>query len=791
VTANLFKGLLMKCLRSVLVCVCICITGGSVSLGQESGSDEMLYEQIKNLSYDENEVAEVESLILKRDVATFYLNHGKIHLAESFEGKIIGAVFSGEGIFEFSPPLEIERHQLKRFTDRDSLREEFDELCLLFTDSTAEELMNKLNFARKDPSRNAKSMGKDRVEQCLHETGFNLWTRLLADVLADSLQEGGDPVNRAGFFYADVKTRDLGRLFFTFDPKVVEEVLLEKPDPRPGIHLRDDVCSFHRMEDYLKNPDDKYLPIPGEDKDEIKVIHYKMDVKIDFNEKIFANVEMEFECLKNGLRVIDFDMHRNKYLEMERVTGDEDDSLFFVRDKEDQTGVSVFLSRPTISGESRRLTFKYSAKEVIWQDSQGDLYIRTATFWYPRYGYQKRATYDLTFRSPKGYEFVSIGKKKKEWVEGDFLCTHWVEESPVVMASFNYGNYETYESKIPGMPPVTVYHLEQSHRETGAKYKNIKENVAADMVNSLNFFQEMFGSYPFCKLAATEIASSGGQGLPGLLRLSWNTFLGDDGVQEWKLWDESFRAHEVSHQWWGHVVGWETYHDEWLCEGFAEYCGVWYAQLSMKNNEEFFEELERWRKDILGEGYKWSEGSKVGPIWLGRRLNSSQSVDYGSLVYEKGAYILHMLRNMMMDFENKSDDKFKAMLSDFAETYRGKNPSTWDFKAMVEKHVGENMDWFFEQWVYGTEIPKYVFSYSTQQVADKYEITCKITQENVPEDFKMWVPVLVDFGRDMYAVLRLWVDKPQNQFKLPRAPLEPSKVVLNPFHAVLCEVKNK
>lgn len=781
----------MRCIQAVLVIGSVCLVLNFSWASNQSDSMADLYERIKNLSYDENEAAEVESLVLKRDVANFYLNRGRIHLAESFEGKIIGAVFSGEGIFEFSPPLEIERDQLKRFTDRDSLREEFSELCLLFTDSTAEELMHKVSFLKKDPSRNAKSMGKDRVEQCLHETGFNLWTRTLADILADSSQGVSGPDRNEGLFYADVKTRELGRLFFTFDPKLVEEVLLEKSDPRPGIHVRDDVCSFHRMEDYLKNPEDKYMPIPGEDKDEIKVTHYKMDVEINLMEEISANVEMEFECLKDGLRVIDFDMHRNKYLEMERVTGDEDDSLFFVREKEDQAGVSVFLSRPTVSGEKRRLTLKYSGKEVIWQDGLGNFYIRTTTNWYPRYGYLNRATYDLIFKSPKGYEFVSVGKKEKEWAEGELLCTHWVEEYPVAVASFNYGNYETYELETPGMPPVTVYHLEQTHKKTGTKYKNIKENVAADMVNSLNFFQEMFGQYPFCKMATTEIIGYGGQGLPGLLRLSWETFMGDDGIQEWELWDESFRAHEVSHQWWGHVVGWKSYHDQWLCEGFAQYCGVWYAQLSMKNNEAFFDELERWRKDILGEGYKWSEGSKVGPIWLGMRLNSSRSSDYGSLVYEKGAYVLHMLRNMMMNFDNKSDDKFKAMLSDFAETYRGKNPSTGDFKAIVEKHVGENMDWFFEQWVYGIEIPKYVFSYNTQQVADKYEITCEITQENVSEDFKMWVPVLIDFGRDMYAVLRLWVDKPKNQFKLPRAPLEPKRVILNPFHAVLCEVKNK
>jgi aminopeptidase N len=193
----------------------------------------------------------------------------------------------------------------------------------------------------------------------------------------------------------------------------------------------------------------------------------------------------------------------------------------------------------------------------------------------------------------------------------------------------------------------------------------------------------------------------------------------------------------------------------------------------------------------MGGGSKFSEGSKAGPLWLGTRLNSSKSSDYFTLVYKKGAYVLHMLRNLMMDFDSRSDEKFKEMMRDFVQIHRGTNASTEGFKATVEKHMGEDMGWFFDQWVYGIDIPRYVFSYSTEKVGGKYVVNCEVTQENVPEDFKMWVPVLLDFGRDMYAVLRLEIDKPHNKYQLPKAPLEPREVILNPFHAVLCEVKYK
>lgn len=782
----------MKSIKLLLILVVIHFALVGITSAQDHEKIMKLYDQIKKASLDEEKVAEVESLVLKRDVAVFRLNKGKICLFQPIEGKVTGAVFVGEGIFEFSPPTEIERYQLKRFTGHENLKEKFKKLYLLFSDTTDRELERNLSFSKLDLPRGAKSRTKDCPKRCLKEAGRNLWCRILADILADSSFLVNHPDRASGYFYADIETKYLGRLFFTFDPKQVEEVVLKKPDPRPGITGRDWICSFHRTEDYSQNPHNRYTPIPREDKDEIKVTHYKMDTEINIKEELSAKVEMDFECLTSGVRVIDFDLLRHEFLEIEQITNQEGDSLYFVREKKDQVGVCVFLSRPIKSGETRTLTFKYSGKEMVLQDRLGDLYIRSFTRWYPKYGFNKRATYDLTFRCPEGNKLVSIGEKRKEWIDDDFLCTHWVEDFPVKYASFNYGHYETYEKEVEGIPPVTVYHLEHSHLRTGLKYSKSKENVAADVINSLNFFQNIYGKCPFSKMDATETPHYGGQGSPGLLHLSWGTFLGDAGDQELKFREESFRAHEVAHQWWGHIVISETYHDRWLNEGFAEYSGAWYAQMSTKDNWAFYKELEEWQKDITGKGYKWAEGTKVGPIWLGHRLSSSKSGDYETLVYEKGAFVLHMLRNIMMDYEEKSDSSFIMMMRDFVQTYYGKEASTEDFKEIVEKHVGEDMDWFFDQWVYGVEIPTYRFSYSTEETPEgKYVVSCEVTQENVSQDFKMWVPILLDFGMDQYAVLRLWVDKPHNKYVLPKAPLLPRKVILNPFHAVLCEVKKK
>ncbi len=795
----------MKPLNTILLLMVIRFAPVGISLAQGYDQPMNIYEQIKNVQFDKNKVAEVESLVLKRDVALFRLNSGRMCLFQPVQGEVTGAVFVGKGIFEFSPPSEIERYQLKKFTEHESLTEEFEELYVVFSDTTNLELQHKVGFSQGDVPGEFESIKKDCPRRLLDKTGRNLWFRILADIVADSAFRANHPDRADGFFYAEIKTEKLGRLFFTFDPKWVEEVTLEKPTGHLEKPEYDLVCSFHMEDDYLQDPSVINTPISHEEKDEIKVTHYRMEVKIDENEQLSATVEMGYESLVDGVKVIDFFLTRKLADNMDEITDGNGSPVSYYWDK-DQLSTTVVLPEPTRLGEKRKLLFRYSGK-IIDQNPYGDFYIKSTTYWYPRYGRGKPASYDLTFKSPKAYEFVSIGRKVRERTEGDYLLTHWVQDLPVRYASFNYGKFKIYELEHPGVPPVALYYLEDSDKQFTADLNRLlarfedtdflllgsktKENICADLVNSLNFFQTIYGDCPFPRVAAAEIWSSLGIGLPGLVYLSWGTFFDEGGVPETEFDQVSFRAHEVSHQWWGNAIGCDTYHDSWLSEGFAEYSGAWFAQMSMKNNEAFFEELEDWRKDIMGKGYKWSEGSKAGPIWLGSRLNSSKSRDYSVLVYKKGAYVLHMLRNIMMDFDRRSDDRFKEMMRDFAETYRGKNACTEDFKEIVEKHMGEDMDWFFDQWVYGVDIPTYIFSYDVEQVADKYVVTCEITQENVPKDFKMWVPVLLDFGGDMYAVLRLWVDKPHNRYELPRAPLEPRQVILNPFHAVLCEVKNK
>ena len=140
----------------------------------------------------------------------------------------------------------------------------------------------------------------------------------------------------------------------------------------------------------------------------------------------------------------------------------------------------------------------------------------------------------------------------------------------------------------------------------------------------------------------------------------------------------------------------------------------------------------------------------------GYRLNTAKTGNVAqNLIYPKGAYILHMLRTMMYDRQT-GDAKFQAMMKDFIASHYNKDVSTEDFKRVVEKHItprmdvdkNKRMDWFFDQWVYGTEVPAYRLDYTISSGADgKTVVNAKVTQSEVSENFVMSVPLYADFGK--------------------------------------------
>jgi aminopeptidase N len=190
-----------------------------------------------------------------------------------------------------------------------------------------------------------------------------------------------------------------------------------------------------------------------------------------------------------------------------------------------------------------------------------------------------------------------------------------------------------------------------------------------------------------------------------------------------------------------------------MSEGFAEFSASLYVQ-NIRGYEKFIDFWEDQRREIIQSSPRTRDRKPytVGPVTQGYRLNNAKTGNVArALIYPKGAYILHMIRMMMFDPRNGGDAKFQAMMKDFVQTHFNQPVSTEDLQKIVEKHITPEMDidknktmqWFFDQWVYGTEVPAYKFEY---KLADGV-LSGKITQSGVSERFAMLVPVYLDFGK--------------------------------------------
>jgi aminopeptidase N len=196
--------------------------------------------------------------------------------------------------------------------------------------------------------------------------------------------------------------------------------------------------------------------------------------------------------------------------------------------------------------------------------------------------------------------------------------------------------------------------------------------------------------------------------------------------------------------------------------------------------------LERWQADIM------LRRNDAVPISLGHRVATiSTAGDYSAIIYEKGAWVLHMLRMLTLDLQTMKEDRFTGIMHDFYQSYHGGRASTADFQKVVEKDVGADMSWFFNEWVYGWSIPTYRVGWRSQAQADgKFKVRFRVQQDNVPPDFLMYVPVTIDLGGNRLARARVKVTGATSEFDFPGLlPSEPKGVKFNDMDGVLAEVK--
>ena len=740
------------------------------SAGPPPNSDPV-YQELRQMGKGQGDFqgpyATVNNLVLKRDAATFTLRSGEIYFAPMVQNRTVGAVFFGDGEITLTPPTENEKHSLSLYINKTSLAEPFDKLVLRFSDRTFEEIKSS---AQAQMSTNGSQA--TRARDNYRDNQLLLRKTLRRNVELRTLVDLFNP-NRPGFFTAFINGKRYNKLVFQYDalgiPQVSpEEVLLSSYGETDGGFW----TAFHRADEIAKA-----TASSDEDHRIYDITHHEIDGGIK-GTKFAATDTVTIRALDAGARVLPFRLFRT--LRVTRVRDEAGKDLTFVQENKDEDAdFGVILPAPLEAGKTFKLNFEYSGGDALIDMGGGNYFVNPGArlTWYPNNegtAFGDRATFNVTFRYPKGKTLIGTGASMApETADGNLMVGKWSSgETALAVAGFNYGSFKKKELTDPETGYKIEFYsnealpnfMEGAAEEASMSTSGMASSMLADTQNATRLFNLYFGKLPFSRIALTQQPNGGfGQAWPTLIYMPFTAFMdstqrymGTGGNIRYATLDffEYVAPHEIAHQWWGHMVGWKSYRDQWMSEGFAELSASLYIQHVLRDEKRF---VDFWKnqQDLITEARPQTGDIKpytVGPVTQGYRLNGGKTLNTGRfLLYPKGAYILHMLRQMMFDPRKEGDKKFMAMMQDFIKSHYNEDVSTEDFKRIVEKHMtrqmdlDENgrMDWFFNEWVYGTELPSYKFEY--QITGDV--LNGRITQSGVSDNFRMLVPLYLDQGK--------------------------------------------
>ena len=448
------------------------------------------------------------------------------------------------------------------------------------------------------------------------------------------------------------------------------------------------------------------------------------------------------------------------------------------------------------------------------------------------------ANFDLEFTYPSSWSLVATGHQVSDTSRDGLKTARWVSERPIPLAGFNLGHYR--KAVIKGAVPVEVYASQgveaslkvnpemiiapSSGRITPMEGSSVIEQHVAQqpepsreaqvlgshVEKGLETLSQESGPYPYQSLVLSQMPGSVSEGWPGLIFLSSYAFLTPEemsraniGPVNQLLYSSLIPLHETAHNWWGDLIVWKSYRDQWLVEALANYC----ALVAMEKNGEgkqAQEVLDSYRQQLLSLTKEKRLVADAGPVTLGVRLYSSYYPNgYNIISYGRGTWLLHMLRCMLRDAAEKdaragkkspSEEPFFRVLRKLRDQNEGKYFNNRIVQQAFEEELPaslrfegkKSLDWFFDEWVNGTAIPKIeVKGVKLSTINGHTVITGKIEQKDAPEELVTSVPLYGAIASGKPVLLgRVFADGPETSFRLI-GPLGIKKLEMDPEHTIL------
>jgi len=324
-----------------------------------------------------------------------------------------------------------------------------------------------------------------------------------------------------------------------------------------------------------------------------------------------------------------------------------------------------------------------------------------------------KASFDFTVSAPSYYQVISNGLKTEEKISGNRKITYWFEPTPlptkvmvIGVARFATKTYENSPKDIP----VSAWVYPQDSTKGFYDYA-----LAPDI---LKFFSDYIAPFPYKKLANVQSKTIfGGMENASAIFYAENSVTGDRS-------SEDLLAHEIAHQWFGDMASEKSFAHLWLSEGFATFLTNYYFE-------------KKYGKEAAAKRWKENRDEVIAFAKQNPRPVVDSTKELMSLLnansYQKGAWVLHMLRNEV------GDSVFQKIIQSYYNQYKGGNAETRDFEAVAEKVSGKELTPFFDQWLYQPIIPKIDVRYNRTQKGSSITIT-----QLQPVPFQFTLPYAID-----------------------------------------------
>ena len=507
-------------------------------------------------------------------------------------------------------------------------------------------------------------------------------------------------------------------------------------------------------------------------------LHY--DVEMSFDDQLStiltARTQIKGVILKDKTAKVDLDFGP---MEIDSVSVDNRQAMFQWSPDE---RLIVELAKATRAGDTFTIAIAYHGHPkdglILAKDrdgnasATGDNWPNRVHYWIPSLDHPSaKATVSFTITAPQRYEVIANGRFVT--LTGNAVTSHWKfdEAKPIppycMIVTLNQG--AVINSPFQAVP--LIYNVPQKDREYAPKGFS---SAAA----SIGLFSQTIAPYPYEKLALIVAATRFG-GMENSSAIVFNNNLLDPRPNE-KMSArfgiptrvESVVAHEIAHQWFGDSVTESTWADLWLSEGFATYFAGMFVQ--KKESEDAFRDYMK----TAAQRYFNFEKQRNIPIHDTQTTNLMDLLNPNN--YEKGAWVLHMLR------ERLGDEAFFNGLRNYYSAHKEANATTEDLRAALEKSSGKDLKEFFTRWVYGTGHPRYELGWGSMERASVTSLFVRLNQLQAGDAFLD--PVPIEFTVGGKKVRRTIAPTGKSTEVTIQLPANPSAVTIDPDDTLLKEV---